>query len=128
MKENNDELDTIIMDELLFYGYHGVMEEEKSLGQKFSLDILLYCDLKEAGRDDDLNKTVDYALVYELIKGIVEKERYKLLEALAERISSRIMEEFPLVQGTSICIKKPGAPIPGAFDHVGVEIRRDRYE
>lgn len=124
--ENMDDTDTIIMDELLFYGYHGVMEEEKTLGQEFCVDLELYCYLKEAGEMDDLEKSVDYTRVYYLVKNIVEEEAYNLLEALAERIAGKILDDFERIKGVNVYVKKPQAPLPGAFDHVGVEIRRDR--
>lgn len=79
------------MEDMVFYGYHGVMEEEKVLGQKFHVDTKLYLDLKNAGKSDDLNYTVSYAEVYERIKKVVTEERYDLLEALSHRICEKIL-------------------------------------
>ena len=49
-------MDKIILSNLGFYGYHGVLEAEKVLGQKFFIDMELFLDTKEAGKTDDLNK------------------------------------------------------------------------
>lgn len=119
-------MDKIIMENMAFYGYHGVMEEEKKIGQKFFVDVILYLDLKKAGETDDLNNTVNYGLVYEAIEKIVKGERYHLLEALAERISNEILKSFQEIQKINIKIKKPEAPVAGIFDYFAVQIERER--
>ena len=43
-------MDKIILSNLGFYGYHGVLEAEKILGQKFFIDAELYLNTKEAGK------------------------------------------------------------------------------
>ena len=63
-------MDKILMNNLGFYGYHGVLKEESILGQKFFFDIELYLDTKLAGITDDMNKSVSYAQVYDVVKNI----------------------------------------------------------
>jgi len=121
-------MDRILMKNMGFYGYHGVLEEEKTLGQKFFVDAVLYLPLKEAGETDDLNFSVSYGEVYETIKNIVTNEKYDLLEGLAERICSEIFLAYPLVQKIHVRIKKPEAPVAGIFDYFGVEVERERKE
>lgn len=117
-------MDKIIMNNMVFYGYHGVLEEEKALGQKFYLDATLYLDLRQAGKTDDLDHTVSYALVYETIENIVIKEKINLLEALAHRICYEILKSFQQIESVELLIKKPGAPVAGSFDYFAVEIKR----
>ena len=119
-------MDKIILKNLCFYGYHGVLPEETKLGQKFFIDIELYVELMEAGKTDNLNKSVSYADMYTTVKKIVEGKPYKLIEALAENISDEILKNYLLVEGLSIKIKKPEAPVPGSYDYFGVEINRSR--
>ena len=114
------------MNNLAFYGYHGVLEEENQLGQKFFIDAELKADLQSAGKSDDVEKAVNYAEVYELIKTICENEEYNLIEALAETIAQEILNEFELVLEVTIKVKKPEAPVEGIFDYMGVEITRKR--
>lgn len=121
-------MDKIIMENMGFYGYHGVLEQEKILGQKFFIDAHLYLSLKEAGQTDDLNYSVSYGAVYETIKKIVTEERYNLLEALAERICSEIFSSYEMIQKVFVRVKKPEAPVKGIFDYFAVEIERERYE
>lgn len=119
-------MDRIIMENMAFHGNHGVLPEEKALGQKFFVDGVLYLDLRKAGETDDLKHTVSYAEVYKLIRTIVQEDCYDLLEAVAENICRRILAEHPLVQKVRIRIRKPEAPVAGIFDYFGVEIERER--
>lgn len=121
-------MDKILLNNLGFYGYHGVLKEENTLGQKFFIDMELYLDTKEAGLSDDMNKSVSYADVYEVVKDITENKQFKLIEALAENIAKEVLDRFQLIEGLSIRVKKPEAPVRGIYDYFGVEIRRMRYE
>lgn len=121
-------MDKILLNNLGFYGYHGLLKEEATLGQKFFIDMELYLSTRQAGLTDDMNKSVSYADVYELVKDIVENKRFNLLEALAENIASEVLDKFTLVEGLMVRVKKPEAPVPGIYDYFGVEIKRTRNE
>jgi len=57
-----------------FYGYHGVLSEEQSVGGKFEADIDLYTDFSKAAEKDNLRQTIDYQKVYEFMyKLVLEK-------------------------------------------------------
>jgi dihydroneopterin aldolase len=117
-------MDKVILNNLSFYGYHGVLEEENKLGQKFFIDLELYADLQPAGESDDLEQAINYAEVYDLVEDICEQESYDLIEALAENIAQQILAKQDLVEEVLVRIKKPEAPVEGIFDYMGVEIRR----
>lgn len=118
-------MDYIHLRDVEFYGYHGVLEAETTLGQRFRVTLKLAVDLKEAGQTDDLNKTVSYAEVYELTKKIVEGKPYKLIEAVAEKIAETILVTFNnQVKGVQVEVIKPDPPIPGHYREVAVEITR----
>lgn len=121
-------MDKILMNNLGFYGYHGVLREESVLGQKFFFDIELYLDTKSAGISDDMSKSVSYADVYEVIKDIVENKRFNLIEALSHNIAMDVLTKFELVEEIMVRVKKPEAPVNGIYDYFGVEIRRKRNE
>lgn len=118
-------MDRIILTGMRFYGYHGALPEETRLGQHFRLDVEMYADLQQAGTTDDLQATIHYGEVYGVVKQIVEGPPFKLIEAVAERVATRILQEFP-AQEVVVRVHKPGAPIPGPFDGVTVEIHRRR--
>lgn len=126
MKEEGLELDKLSVAGMQFFGYHGVFPEENRLGQKYEVSLDLYLDLRAAGRTDALNETVNYALVYETVKQIVEGPPFKLIEALAENIASRVIENYTKVDECTVRVKKPNPPFDIHFDGVTVEIHRKR--
>jgi dihydroneopterin aldolase len=109
-----------------FYGYHGVLPEERKLGQRFRVDVELSLSLAEAGISDDLTQTVNYAGVYQVIREQVEGPPKQLLEALAESLAQSILGRFEPVKEVKVSVHKPEAPIPGVLADVGCEIRRER--
>jgi dihydroneopterin aldolase len=118
-------MDKIILAGMKFYGRHGVLSQERELGQRFEVDVEIMLDLAPAGRDDELSKTISYADIYTLVEKVLTGPPYKLIEALAESIARDILDSFP-AQGVKVMIKKPGAPVPGIFDFMAVEIERCR--
>mgnify|MGYP006309592387 CR=1 FL=1 len=119
-------MDKVILNNLAFYGYNGVLSEEKELGQKFFIDLELFADLSGAGENDDINQAISYAEVYDLVQEICEEENYDLIEALAETIAQEILSEYSLAQEVLVRVKKPEAPVKGVFDYMGVELKRKR--
>lgn len=108
---------------LEFFGYHGVLPEERRQGQPFVVDVTLVLDLEPAGRSDDLRRTVDYAEVREHVAAVVEGPPRALIEAVAEAVADRLLQTYPLRQ-VRVAVKKPRAPLGGRFGWVGVEIVR----
>jgi len=123
MSKNTDK---IILSDLAFYGYHGVMLEENKLGQRFRIDLKCGIDLSEAGKTDDVNKTVSYADIYYLVKDATEDTRYKLIEALAQHIIDRLFEQFEPIKSIKIRIRKPEAPVKTTNGEFAIMIKRKR--
>ncbi len=116
----------IFLDHCRFYGYHGVLAEENTLGQIFDISCRLTLDLEKAAQSDDLTQTVSYAEVYEILAQHAEKETYQLLEKLAGQIISAIFERYPVVQNVWIRVAKENPPINGHYDQVGIEMEESR--
>jgi 7,8-dihydroneopterin aldolase/epimerase/oxygenase len=119
-------MDKIHLNEMAFYGYHGVFAEETKLGQRFFVDLTLGMDLKTAGLTDHLEETVNYAEAYQAVKEIVEGKPRKLVEAVAEDIAKELFEKFSIVQEINVKVIKPDPPIAGHYRSVAVEITRKR--
>jgi len=122
-------LDKIIIQGIVFYGYHGVTPAEQKLGQKFLVDVELYLNLKPAGISEHLRDTIDYKAVYDLVKKIEQKKKYKLIETLASEIAQAILDNTSAVK-VLVRVKKPQVPIAGVVNYVAVEIirRKKRVE
>lgn len=119
-------MDKIKLKNLGFYGYHGVLEAENVLGQKFFVDLELGVSLKKAGDSDNVEDTVHYGMVYDLVKSIVEGPALNLIEAVAEKTIEAIFKNFEKVESVKMELKKPEAPVNGIYDHFAVELYRER--
>ncbi|HID95940.1 MAG TPA: dihydroneopterin aldolase [Candidatus Latescibacteria bacterium] len=115
--------DVLRLKGMRFHAYHGVLQEEKGSGQVFEVDLEMAVDLQRPAQTDRLEDTIDYAQLFELIKGIVTGERYNLIETLADRIAMRVRKDFKVPKIT-VRVRKLSPPLDGELDHVEVEIRR----
>jgi len=124
----NSQNDRIILQGMRFYGFHGVNPEEKTLGQTYLVDCEITLDLSKAGISDNLNDTVSYTHIYRVVRSVIEGESKNLLEALAESIANKVINEFN-IQSIRITIVKPNPPIKGSnINQAAVEISRHRTE
>lgn len=121
-------MDKIILKDMAFYGYHGLLKEESVLGQKFFIDIEIETSTKEAGINDDFTKTINYAEVYEITREFTEDKRFNLIETLAENIAAEVLSRFEIAHSVMVRVRKKEAPVKGIFDYMGVEIRRYQNE
>lgn len=118
--------DRIILADLAFYGYHGVMLEENKLGQRFRIDLELGLDMNEAARTDEVGATISYAHVYDLVKEAFEEKRFKLIEALGHHIIVRLFNRFDRLDWIRIKVRKPEAPLPIVAGEAAIEMVRAR--
>lgn len=117
-------MDKISLDGMAFFGYHGALSEENRLGQRFLVDLTMLLDLREAGQNDDLSASINYAEVYEQIKQLVEGKPVNTIEALAEAIAAMLKAKYSKLQKLIVTVHKPGAPIAGIFADVAVTLER----
>lgn len=118
--------DLILLEGMRFYAYHGVNPEERSLGQRFIVDVELRADLRAAGRSDAIADTISYSDVYKRVRDIVTGQARDLIEAVAHDIALGLLREFP-AQAVTVTMRKPEAPLRGAvLDAAGVRITRTR--
>jgi dihydroneopterin aldolase len=107
------------------FGFHGVLEEERLNGQEFIVDLDIDCNLREAGRSDDLAATIHYGELAMSVHRIIEGDAVNLIEALAQRIANEVLTN-ERVRAVTVTVHKPSAPIPVPFADVSVSITRDR--
>jgi dihydroneopterin aldolase len=108
------------------FGYHGFFPEERKNGQVFYADILAELDLESASNSDDLNDTVDYGAIVDLVTEDIESEPCQLIEHLGGRIADRILFEFHKINRIAVTIHKPSAPVNGNVLDIAVTIERIR--
>jgi dihydroneopterin aldolase len=118
--------DRIVLHDMVFFGRHGVSDEERADEQEIDVDVELEVDLAAAGSSDDLDQTVNYAKVFKVCRAIAEEQSFHLLEAIAEAIAGRLLADFAPIDAVVVRVRKPGVPIDGRLEYAGVEIQRRR--
>lgn len=116
--------DEIRIDGLEVFARHGVYPQEREKGQTFLVNAVLYTDIHKAGLEDDLENTTDYGGVCQFINDWMQVNTYRLLEAVAEKLSKAILLKYVLIAAVELEIKKPQAPIPLPFECVSVKVYR----
>lgn len=104
-----------------FYAYHGCFEEEQKIGTWFNVDLSLEVDTSKAEETDNLEDTVNYQAVYQVVKEQMMIPSH-LLENVARRILKAVQKEFPAVSYAWVKVKKMNPPLGGVMESVAVEI------
>lgn len=111
----------IFLENVKIYAYHGVLPEEKIIGTYFIVNVELHADLWKAVGTDDLNDTINYAKINEIIHQQMEIPS-ELMEHVAGRILKNIKVAFPQISFVKVRITKTSPPMKGEMDGVSVEI------
>jgi dihydroneopterin aldolase len=117
-------MSTITLNGMEFYAYHGCFREEAVVGTRFVVDLEMKVDFSKASQSDDLNDTVNYLEVYQLIKLCMQKKS-KLLEHLSRHILLALMERFPQISEGTIKVAKMNPPLGGQLSSVSVTMNYD---
>lgn len=116
--------DEIHIENLEFFARHGVFPEETKLGQKFIVSLTMYMNTRKAGKNDDLEMSVDYGAVSHFITEYMQNNTFLLIEAAAENLVRELLLKFPLLEGIDLELKKPWAPIGLPVEYASVKISR----
>ncbi len=103
---------TIELRDIHLYAHHGVMEQERTVGAWFTIDLTLKLDDHSCTYSDSIESTVSYADVYEIICREM-KIASNLLEDVCRRIMERIFDAFASVTDISITLTKDTPPMGG---------------
>jgi dihydroneopterin aldolase len=109
---------------LRVYGYHGVEEWERRVGQLFLFDVWLELPEGSAG-SDRIEDTVDYTRVAALVQEISDARTVKLLESLASAVADAIVERFE-VERVRVRVRKPQVRLQPAAEHAAASVVRRR--
>ena len=115
----------VALEGLEFHAYHGVYSYERESGGKFEVDIAVETDFSFAARKDDLAGTVDYEVLYAIVKEEMDKPS-KLIETVAEKIVDKVLEKISAVILVELRIAKLNPPIGGPCKKACVSIRKKR--
>jgi dihydroneopterin aldolase len=105
--------------------HHGVFAHEKTDGQEFVVDLVVWFDAREAAASDDLTKTIHYGQLAEKVVAALAGDPVDLIETVAERIAQTALA-YPAAERVRVTLHKPSAPITVPFDDVSITIERSR--
>ncbi|KAH1258882.1 Dihydroneopterin aldolase 2 [Glycine max] len=120
--------DKLMLRGLSFHGFHGAKPEERTLGQKFFIDIDAWMDLKAAGKSDHLSDSVSYTEIYDIAKDVLEGSPHNLLESVAQKIAITTLTNHKEISAVRVKVGKPHVAVRGPVDYLGVEILRRRSD
>ncbi len=121
--------DVMRIQNMRFYGYHGLFSEENKLGQHYEVDVEIFGSFEgwaAHGANPDVSQIeggINYPEIYSLIESIVTEEVFGLAESLADRIAGAIQEGFGVAK-LIVRVRKPIPPVPGHFDGIEIEVSR----
>jgi dihydroneopterin aldolase len=119
--KRNTALTRISVTNAEFYGYHGVREEERSLGGRYQVDIDVWCDTVKAVVSDDIGDSVNYEELLYIANEVMTAEPCELIETVAHDIGSGVMDRFPQVKQSTVRVRKLTVPIQAIFEYVETE-------
>lgn len=115
----------VALEGLTFHAYHGVYAYERDTGNNFEVDIAVETDFSLGAMRDDINGTVDYEILYRIVKEEMEKPS-RLIETVAEKIVNNVLRELPAVIKVELTIAKLNPPIGGNCRRASVNIVKKR--
>jgi len=114
----------ISLSNLEFFGFHGLYEGEKKIGNQFLVDIQI--DFTPTVLIvSELDQTIDYVLVYNKVKEIMAIPT-PLLETLVCKIADQILIDHTIADKVFVQITKQKLAIPSFVGDTSVAIERIR--
>jgi D-erythro-7,8-dihydroneopterin triphosphate epimerase len=101
-------MDRIVIRELLVRCVLGVDEEERREMQDVLISVTLHAELRKAGESDRLEDAIDYRTIKKRVMAAADGSRYRLVEALAERVAAICLEDGR-VRRVDVLVEKPGS-------------------
>ena len=116
-------MDQVIVKDLSVRAVIGVHKWEREKPQEILINLILFADLRKAGKSDDIMDTVNYRTISKKVMTHAENAKRLTVEALAADIAAICLAE-PGVLKVRVRVEKPGAV---RFSRsVGVEIERSK--
>ncbi len=118
---NNKTEFTISLNNIVVYGFHGVHQEEKTLGQRFEIDLEYRLANPTFPWKDEERATVSYVNAHKIVSRVCSEKNFNLIETLGNRIIEEMRSRYS-VDLIIVRIRNPSVPIQGILDHVEVEV------
>lgn len=116
----------ISVNRIKVYAYHGCHPQERIVGGDFYVSVSAQVEVEaSAWKEDKLEGTVDYSRFVSITKREMAVPS-NLLEHVASRIASAVLEECPSVLKVCVTIEKENPPLGVLCDGVSVKFEQTR--
>jgi dihydroneopterin aldolase len=115
----------IILQEMRFYAYHGVLPQERIVGGDYTVSVEVDVDTTAAMEHDVVDVTLNYAELYEVVQHEMLTPS-DLLEHLAGRIGKAIMTTFPQVKAVDLTVMKDNPPMGADCKGAGIKLHIEK--
>lgn len=106
--------------DVMFYARHGVLPEERTLGNQYRVNVRLRIDASDFDDvADDLHSTISYAEVFDVLDDVMSRP-VSLLETVAVRFAKKVTSRWKNIKSGEIEVVKTIPPIPGMMGEAGV--------
>ena len=116
---------TIRLEGLSVYAHHGLVAEERSLGQRFEFDVEVELPHCVACRTDEPSDAVAYEAIAAVVVEVATNFRFSLMEALADAVCMELLAEFPISR-VRLSVSKTAPSIPHVLARATVVLERTR--
>ena len=111
----------ICLDNLRFHAYHGVMPQERMVGNDYNVSLRIRYDISQAMVSDKVEDTLNYAEVFQLVSQEMAVPS-SLIERVVGRIGDRLFRRFPTIEEIELKIMKINPPMGADCEGAGVEV------
>ena len=115
----------IAINDMRFYAHHGCFIQERTIGTHFRVDLAFTTDTSKAEVTDNIEDTVSYLDVYQVVKSEMQTPS-NLLEHVARRVGEAVLKKFPSVESVVVKVSKLNPPLGGQMESVSVELSMAR--
>lgn len=111
----------IILRNLRFHAYHGVVAQERLVGNDYEISLRLKVNVSRAIESDDVADTINYAEVYQLVATVMAQP-VNLVERVAGLIGEQLFHRWRQIETADIEVVKLNPPMGADCDGAGVEL------
>jgi 7,8-dihydroneopterin aldolase/epimerase/oxygenase len=113
----------VALEGLEFFAYHGFYEEERKMGNKYQVDVVVETELWEAAQKDKLSATLNYETLYKIVADIM-RQPAKLLEHIAYQIIEEVYQQFSNIHSVEVNVAKHNPPVGGVCKWARVSLKK----
>jgi len=115
--------DTIILDNAKFLVHLGVTDKERKKKQPVFITLTIQKDIRPASENDDIEKTINWEHIHDVLDGVLTSQPWNLVETLAENIASKLLQKFS-PEMVRVRVEKPHSLKEKNVHFCAVEIER----